>query len=367
MKIQVPRDALLKGCRLAHRALPDRGVGPAQDRFLLQAGADTCTLHAVGTDLALRLEMPSRVEECGEAWLPARRALAVVRQAADDQVALEASPGRVRARGQRAEFLLEVPGTAGPGAVPPFPAGPCHLLPPEPLCQAARRTLFAAGEQTSRYSLHGVLWEVEPDQVRLVATDSLRLAAAEVPAQGPDGEWAAARHLLPARAVDLLARVAGGQDQPVRAAFGERRAFFQAGPATVCARRLAGPFPDWRKAAPCRPRHLFPVPVGPFLAGVKQAAALGERGAARLQLRFEPGWVLLESRQAGAGQARVRLPLPLPGGRVEIALNPRFLAELLRAFAAEDTLLLGLTDADSPALFSDGDSYSHVLMPLRAA
>jgi DNA polymerase III sliding clamp (beta) subunit (PCNA family) len=52
---------------------------------------------------------------------------------------------------------------------------------------------------------------------------------------------------------------------------------------------------------------------------------------------------------------------------VEIALNPRFLAELLRAFDPEETLLLGLTDADSPALFSDGDSSSHVLMPLRAA
>jgi DNA polymerase-3 subunit beta len=367
MKIQVERDALLRGCRLADRVLPDRVVGPAPGRILLQAGAGTCTLHAVGSDLALRLELPSRVEEGGEAWLPARRALAVVREAADDAVTLESIPGRVRARGERAEFLLDVPDTPRPGAVPLFPDGACHLLPPEPFCQAVRRTLFAAGRETPRYRLDGILWEVEPDQLRLVATDNRRLAVAELPAQGPDGAWTSARHLLPSRAVDLLARVAEGQEEPIRAAFGERQAFFQAGRATVCARCLPGPFPDWRKGAASRPRHLFPVPVGPFLAGVRQAAALRDKGAARLRLRFEPGWVLLESRQPGTGQARVRLPLPLPGGRVEIALDARFLADLLKAFDPEGTLLLGLTDADGPALFSDGDSYTHVLMPLRPA
>jgi DNA polymerase III sliding clamp (beta) subunit (PCNA family) len=107
--------------------------------------------------------------------------------------------------------------------------------------------------------------------------------------------------------------------------------------------------------------------VGPFLAGVRQAAVLREKEDARLRLRFEPGWVQMRSKQAGAGQTRVRLPLPLAGGRAEIALDPRLLLELLRAFAPEDTLLLGLADPDTPALFSDGDGYTHVIMPLRLA
>jgi hypothetical protein len=41
------------------------------------------------------------------------------------------------------------------------------------------------------------------------------------------------------------------------------------------------------------------------------------------------------------------------------------LTELLRAFDPDSTLLLGLAGPDTPALFTDGDSYSHVLMPLR--
>jgi DNA polymerase-3 subunit beta len=367
MRIRVRREDFLQGCRLADRALPGRLLEPALGRLRLEASPGGCTLHVISTDVALRLDVPAVVEEPGDASLPARHALAVLREAAQDELALESAPGRVRLRGEAAEFLLEVPDTACPPAVPAFPEGSCHLVPADLLCQAVRRTLFAAGEATPRYQLDGVLWEVEPDQLRLVATDNRRLAVAEVLAQGAGDEGAAARWLLPARALDLLARVAEGQPEPVQAVFGERQTYFRVGPATVCARVLGGGFPDWRRAAPARPRHLFPVPVGPFLAGVRQAAALPGKGAARLRLRFEPGWALLESRQAGAGQARVRLPLPLPGGRVETALDARFLGELLRAFDPEGTVLLGLTDQEGPALFSDGDSYTHVLMPLRTA
>jgi DNA polymerase-3 subunit beta len=371
MKIRVRREPLLKGCRLADRVFPERAVEPGASRLLLQAREDVCALYAVGSEVALRLEIPAVVAEAGEALLPARQALAVVRETAAEELTLESAHGRVRAQGEDAEFFLEAPDISrapvrlGPSAgAGPASAGVCQQLPADLLALAARRTVFAAGRATSRYSLQAVQWELEPDQVRLAATDNRRLAVAEVPAQTPDEHQAPLRWLLPARAVDLLARLAEGQAEPIQALFGPRHALFRAGPDTLCARYIMGNFPDWRRAIPPRPPHLFLLPVGPFLVGVRQAVALREKEGARLLLRFEPGWVQMQSRQAGAGQSRVRLPLPLAGGRADIALNPLFLVELLRAFDPESTLLLGLTDPQTPALFSDGDSCTHLLMPL---
>jgi DNA polymerase III sliding clamp (beta) subunit (PCNA family) len=57
--------------------------------------------------------------------------------------------------------------------------------------------------------------------------------------------------------------------------------------------------------------------------------------------------------------------IPFEGGSVRVALNPRFLLELLRCLESEPTVLLGLTDSDSPVLFRAGEAYTHVLMPLR--
>jgi hypothetical protein len=49
---------------------------------------------------------------------------------------------------------------------------------------------------------------------------------------------------------------------------------------------------------------------------------------------------------------------------VRVALEPRYLVELLRCLEGEPVVELGLTDADTPALFRAGN-YTHVLMPLR--
>jgi DNA polymerase-3 subunit beta len=370
MKIRVRREAFLKDCRLAERVLPERVVDPAMGCLLLRAEEGACTLRAVGPEAAVLLRVSAVVEEAGEALLPAGQALAILREAAAEEVALESAAGRVLVRGEGALFDLEAPppsaGLHPPlrELVGPIPKGACHRLPADLFCRAVRRTLFAVGEQTSRYSLQGVLWETESDRVRLVATDNKRLAVSEVPAAAPGKSLPPAPRLLPARAVDLLARLAEDGEERVQAVFGERHAFFRVGAATLWARYVEGPFPAWRKAVPPRAPHLFPLPVGPFLAGVRQAAVLREREHARLLLRFEPGRVTLESRQAGAGQSRVLQPLPFAGGPVEVVLNPRFLVELLRAFDADNTLLLGLTDRDTAALFSDGDSYTHVLMPV---
>ena len=54
---------------------------------------------------------------------------------------------------------------------------------------------------------------------------------------------------------------------------------------------------------------------------------------------------------------------PFRGGPVEVALQPRFLVELLRCLEGEETVQVGPTDAETPVLFRSGD-YLHVLMPL---
>ncbi len=49
----------------------------------------------------------------------------------------------------------------------------------------------------------------------------------------------------------------------------------------------------------------------------------------------------------------------------EVAFNPAYLVELLRALEGEETVRVELQDAEAPALFAVGEEYRHLLMPLR--
>ena len=137
-------------------------------------------------------------------------------------------------------------------------------------------TLFAAGQRSTRYALQAVLWEVEADRLRLVATDNRRLAVAEVPAEkhGEPFDTVPVRRLLSASALALLAKVAAGQEGRVRVVFGVRQVVFQVGTATLRLHCAEGEFPNWHKVIPERPRYLVPVAVGTFLSAARQAAAV---------------------------------------------------------------------------------------------
>src|SRR5688572_12525446 len=94
MRILVERDLFLESCRLAERVLPARTTDVSRAHLLVQAGGDTCTLHATGAGIALRLGVPAEVEQPGQALLPARQAVAILREAEADVLLLESMPGR---------------------------------------------------------------------------------------------------------------------------------------------------------------------------------------------------------------------------------------------------------------------------------
>jgi DNA polymerase III sliding clamp (beta) subunit (PCNA family) len=82
VKATINREALLAACRLAGRLLPERPICPTEEHFLLRAGEDS--LRATGADASLRLPLTLKVEQSGEALLPARAAVAILRATTAD-------------------------------------------------------------------------------------------------------------------------------------------------------------------------------------------------------------------------------------------------------------------------------------------
>jgi DNA polymerase-3 subunit beta len=369
MQMTLVREPLLECCKLAEKAVAARPVDPLLDNLHLYARDQDCLLTATDSVVGLRVRVPARVGEAGPALVPARQFFGILRATAEEELAVRSEDDRVWVRAGGAEFELR---GDDPSRFPRFPA--CPVRPPEevpagPLREAIQRTLFAAGAEASAHSRAGVLWEREPDRFRLVATDNRRLAVAEISMPRPGGRERRRAALVPRRAMDLLGRLAGMSEEPVRLVFGERHVFVRSPGAALCARLMEGRFPDWRKALPGedQARYRVVLPVEEFLACVRQAAVLRDRPEARVLVRFERGRVTLRSRQAGTGRAWVRQALVEQAVRepVEVAFNTLYLTELLKALEAESTVRLELRDAEAPALFRIGEGYRHVLMPLR--
>src|SRR5580658_2533580 len=187
MKVVCQREGLLAACQIAGAATASRDIKPVLKNLKAIVTDDRCILMATDLELGIRLEVRGvKVAEPGEALLPTTRLISILRESADEEMTIEASPDRCVIQGQGNEF--EMPG-GDPSSFPDIPSfaeEKYHEISGGVLREMIRRTVFAAATaENSRYgATTGVLWELEGDEVTLVATDGRRLALSKGKAQG---------------------------------------------------------------------------------------------------------------------------------------------------------------------------------------
>jgi DNA polymerase-3 subunit beta len=366
MKVRCHREGLLSGVQLASVAVPSRDLKPILQNIKVIADGDHCTLLATDLELGTRLEVPGiQVEEPGEALLPAGRLLAILREAPDDEMIIEADPQTCMVRGEHNEFEM---GGEDPGEFPDVPAfseETYHELASGLLREMIRRCIFAAAAENPRYALTGVLWELEGETTRLVATDGRRLAVTQGPAIGHGGQDTKGQtHVVPTKAMQLLERNLQDPEEPVRVCLRPNDVLFKTGRAVIYSRLVEGRYPPYREVFPKKQAAKVPLTVGPFHGAIRQAAIMTDDESKKVVFSFDKKKLTLQAQGQKTGRSKVEMLLDYEGKNVKIAFDPKFLTDMLRVLNPDDALSLELIDGNSVALFRCGENYSYIVMPL---
>jgi DNA polymerase-3 subunit beta len=369
MKAICHREGLLQAVQLASAALPARDVAkPILKNLKAVADEGRCTLMATDLELGIRLDVRGlTVQEPGEAILPASRLAQILREAPDEELSVEADASACFVRGQRAEFEMPSEDPAHFPDLPTFEEENYHEITAGALRDMIRRTVFAAADgEATRFSTTGVLWELDGEVARLVATDGRRLALAQGPATGRGSHGTKGTSpVVPTKAMSLLERNLQDDAELVSVSLRPHEALFRTERATVYSRLVEGRFPPYRDAFPKKATVKVPLPVPAFLAAVRQAKIMTDDDSKRVTFAFAKGKLTLEARGATTGRSKVEMPLEYDSNKpISIGFNPDFLVEMLRVLPDDADLLLELVDGNSPALFRQGGDYSYLVMPL---
>jgi DNA polymerase-3 subunit beta len=360
------REGLLSACQLASVAVATRDVKPILKNLKAIVEDDRCTLMATDLELGIRLEVRSlRAEEPGEAILPAARMTAILREATDEELSVEATPDACLVRGQFNEFEMPSEDPANFPDIPSFAEEKYHELSAGALREMIRRTIFAAAAENTRYAVTGVLWELEDGQARLVATDGRRLAWTQGEAQAHGGHSTKGQTpVVPTKAMTLLERNLQEPDEAVRISLRPNEVLIKTERAMIYSRLVEGRYPNYKQVFPQKATVKVPLLVGPFQTAVRQAAIMTDDESKRVVFGFSKKKLVLQARGAESGRSKVELPVEYDGKGVEISFDPKFVLDMLRVLEPDAELTLELVDGNSPALFRSGPDYSYVVMPL---
>lgn len=362
MKFRCERDALVEALSTVGRATAGRsGALPVLAGVRAEVNGSVLTLLGTDLELTIRESVEVAGEADGAAVLPARLATDVVRSLADGAVSVVVTDDGVGIAAGRSEFSLRtIPAEDFPR--PTEPDGQAVTLPAKEFALALKQVVPAASTDDSRPVLTGVLLAAEGTGVRLVATDSYRLALRDLPGTQVLAEGQAV--LLPSRALAEVARLVTNADEVVLR-LGARDASFEIGRVHVTTRVIEGDFPNYRALIPASHPNRLTVNRAEFLEAVRRVRLLA-RESTPLRLVMKPDGLDLLAVTQDVGEAHESIDASYEGSELTVAFNPEYLLDGLEVTQSDEVVLHTL-DARNPAVVrgGDNDDFLYLLMPVR--
>src|SRR3954467_10374576 len=104
MKALCPREALLSACQLTSAAIPAKDLKPILKNLKAVAGDGRFTLIATDMEVGIRLDVQGLgIGGRGEAILPAAKLIAILREARDQKLSIEADASACVVKGTSLE------------------------------------------------------------------------------------------------------------------------------------------------------------------------------------------------------------------------------------------------------------------------
>ena len=370
MEFSADTKSLAEALDQVEEAVEKKSTIPILSHVLIEATANRLRLAATDLELGIRTFCPAQVKVPGSVAAPARRFLGIVRSLSEAEVHVRALENHwLQVSAGRSVFKLAALAKDNFPALPDVPKALAEV-PAGLLAGLIDRAAFAISNQESRYTLNGALLVLKPGSIEMAATDGHRLplGARDVVIVGLGNEE---RLLVPKRAVIGLRRLAYGQeaDSPIHVAKDDRHLFFSAGDSVICARNLAGQFPNYEAVLPKSNTLRATLDAATLRESLRRVTLLAPEQTHAVCLTLESGRLTLSASGADTGEATESLDAAYQGEALRVAFNSAFLLDLLSVIKSGN-VEIALKDAKSAAELRPCDQadyrYTCVIMPMRS-
>ncbi len=382
MRVTMARDELLTALHRVQGIVEKRNTMPSLANVLLEARPEGLEIVATDLELGMRGLYKATVEEPGSVTFSARKLYEILKEIKDSEIVMTVTDNcLVTIQAGRGQF--NVVGLTSKD-FPPLPSIEREDLIPLPgmgLLQLIRKTLFAVGDNDTRYVLNGLLIIVttsggEP-LIRLVGTDGHRLAMADqklVPAEaGSQGSGSPIKALdqevkviVPKKAAAEIRRLLEeGGDEPM-IGFTKNMLIFRKSGLVLTSRLMEGNYPNYQQVIPRVSNKGITVNRDELEGALRRVSVLSQDKTSAVKLTFSKKAITLFSSHPDMGEAKEDILASFHGEEFSAGFNARYLLEVLGVIESE-MVVLNMEAPLSPCLIRELDSplFQTVVMPVK--
>ena len=366
MRFTISREKLQEGLAAVASVIPSKTTLPVLANLLVETTDRGIRISGTDLDIAVSTEVSADVESPGSITIPAKKLTEIARE-------LPPSPVKIAAQGEqrvtlecgRSKFkLLGLPKSEFP-APPSVRFDQSWRIPSSELQQLISHVAFAASTEESRPILNGVLWELKPDSMRMVATNGHRLAKMELPASGGP---VPADLIIPPKALEQIRKLFPAEEE-LEIARGDNHLAFRSPLTVVYTRLIEGPYPNYDQVIPRDNDRIAYVDKVAFTSALRRMSIVASDQTHRIRLSFNAGMVKFSVSTPDLGEAQDELTVRYTGDPLDIGFNAAYLLEMLRYLPTDELKFTFKAPERACTIEPEGwdkpGSYLCLLMPLR--
>jgi DNA polymerase-3 subunit beta len=369
MKIVCSKDTLLSGVNAVQRAVSSKNTLPILQGIMITALENCLQFAATDLEIGIRFETPAEVIEQGTLVIPARLFSEVVRKLPDTTITLEEHDMLITIYYNQSEITIngydyeEFP--LLPDLVEPISFTLSSII----FKNMIKQTIFSCAMDENRPVFTGALLQVEGNSIRLVATDTHRLAYCIAEINDIENMNFSISGIIPSKTLSEINRLLKDEDENLIISFSNNQVVFQFSTAFLISRLIDGQFPNYKQVIPQSCETKVNLYVKNFLDALERASLISNDSSSSNIVKIKVDFnELIISQTSVLGKISEKINIEMDGKDVIIAFNAKFLIDALKVIDSEQ-IIFELSGPFSPGVIRplNNPNYLYLVLPVRTS
>lgn len=367
MKFTCSQHTLSKALNTVSKAVSAKTTIPVLKGILIKATQDgTLTLSASDLELSIEKTLDVQVEEEGSMVVFAKLFSDIIRKLPNEEILIEEKENcTLLIKTSFSEFTII---GADPEEFPNIEnlEENSNLISfeKEVFKDMIRKTSFSASADESKGVIVGVLLEIEPDSVSMVALDGFRMAITREELKNSENM----KIVIPAKILNELNKIISESEEEgdIRIALSEKKAIVLVDSTKVIIRLLEGEFIKYRDIIPTNNPTTLQIERSALLNGIERASLLAKEGKNNLiKLTIANNLITITSKSE-EGNVKEEIIMEKTGEDLEIGFNSKYIIDVLKAID-DDEIKMEFNTGTTPCLVKplEGRSFEYLILPVR--
>lgn len=371
MKFNISGKAFLTQLQAVSKVINAKNAVTILDNFLLRVEDDI--LYITGSDsenvMTAKVEIMDS-DGKGEVAIAAKRLLEIVKEVSAQPLTIELEEENMLVKLTFPTGEFSFPAIAGSEYPRKKDMEEERLeltIPSQLLAKGIENTLFAVSAEMIRPIMTGIFFDIKPDSITFVSSDTHKLVKYTTTKVIPGIELG---FILPSKPASILKSTIDKEEGDVKIIADSKGARFNFGDFEISCRFIKGKYPEYNRVIPVDNPYKMVTDRETFLNATRRVSILANKASNLVRLSIDNSNIVLSSQDLDySTAARENVSCDYVGTPMTIGFNSEYMKEVLTNLKGE-SVVVNLSGPSRPGLFmpaekEEGEDIIMLLMSMQ--